>query len=147
MLTESASPPLSRTGSTSLPLCSQLLSPGPQPFWSEEKVAAFSLPLSLRGIALERLRLLFSSSRGGALCSLHLGDNMFAKKKSDAKKPSILIFFKVNFFFPCIQLPSFSSLQFYSCCSVFYLQLELQFCWPVLSLLFHLSYRLSYLSL
>lgn len=59
MPAELPSPPLNRTENTALPLCSELLSPGPQPFWREEKVAAFSLPLSLRGIALRQLRLQF----------------------------------------------------------------------------------------
>ena len=62
MFVELPSPPLSRMGSTTLPLCSQPLYPGPQPFWREGKVAAFSLPLPLRGIASERLRLLCCSS-------------------------------------------------------------------------------------
>lgn len=129
MLAESPSPPLSRTGSTTLPLCSKLLSPGPQPFWREEKVAAFSLPLSLRGIALERLRLLCCSSREGTLCSSHFGDNMFAEKKIWCETT----FFHLDFFFafyfsqfffififynnfcaPCTQLQNLSSL----CCAL-----------------------------
>lgn len=59
MPAESPSLSLSRTKNAALPLCSELLSPGLQPFWREEKVAAFSLPLSLRGIALRKLQLQF----------------------------------------------------------------------------------------
>lgn len=44
MPAESPSPPLSRTENTALPLCSELLSPGPQPFWREGKSSCFLSP-------------------------------------------------------------------------------------------------------
>lgn len=106
MPAESPSPPLSRTENTALPLCSELLSPGPQPFWREGKVAAFSLPLSLRGIALRRLRLQCFSSREDTFRSSHSGHHVFAEQIFQArlKKKKSFDFLRSGVFFPIILL-------------------------------------------
>lgn len=137
MLAESPSPPLCRTGSTSLPLCSQPLSPGPQPFWREQKVAAFSLPLSLRGIALERFRLLCLQQQRRHTLQLALWEILcLQRKNSDAKtKPFHLDFLFFNEFFLFFSFPLNSAAKplssllctFHSCCFLFFNNLRCSF--------------------
>lgn len=100
MPAEWPSPPLSRTENAALPLCSELLSPGPQPFWREEKVAAFSLPLSLRGIALRKLRLQFQQQRRH-VSQIALGTSYICRANISGanKKRNLLTFSELGFCF------------------------------------------------